>query len=35
MKLKHPNSKQTVETDNPEAYISQGWVEADKPKSDK
>lgn len=35
MKLKHPDSKQTVETDNPEAYLSQGWVElkAKAPKS--
>ena len=27
MRLEHPNSKTTVETDNPEAYLSQGWVE--------
>lgn len=26
-KLTHPDSKTTVETDNPEAYLSQGWVE--------
>lgn len=28
MKLTHPESDQTVETDNPEAYTSQGWAEA-------
>ena len=33
MKLKHPDSKQQIETDNPEAYQSQGWVEV-KSKSD-
>jgi hypothetical protein len=26
-KLTHPESKTTVETDNPEPYLSQGWVE--------
>lgn len=26
MKLTHPNSKTVVETDNPEAYLSQGWT---------
>lgn len=25
--LKHPDSKHAVETDNPELYESQGWVE--------
>lgn len=33
MKLKHPDSKSTIETDNPEAYLSQGWLEV-KSKSD-
>lgn len=28
MKLTHPNSNLTVTTENPEAYLSQGWVEA-------
>ena len=28
MRLTHPNSKTTVDTDNPEAYLSQGWVES-------
>lgn len=28
MKLTHPESDQTVETKNPEPYLSQGWVEA-------
>lgn len=27
MKLTHPDSKHTVETDNPEPYLSQGWVD--------
>lgn len=27
MKLKHPNGPTVVETDNPEPYLSQGWVE--------
>lgn len=27
MKLNHPETDQTVETDNPEAYTSQGWAE--------
>ena len=27
MKLTHPDSKHTVETANPEPYLSQGWVE--------
>jgi hypothetical protein len=31
MNLTHPDSKSVVETDNPEAYLSQGWVEAEKP----
>lgn len=26
-KLTHPDSKQTIETREPEAYLSQGWVE--------
>lgn len=35
MKLTHPESpKSTVETDNPEAYLSQGWVEASAKKAD-
>lgn len=25
--LTHPDSKQTVKTSNPEAYLSQGWVD--------
>lgn len=35
MKLRHPNSKQTVETNNPGVYLSQGWLEvkAAKPKA--
>lgn len=33
MKLTHPASKQTVETDNPEAYLSQGWIEKATPKT--
>ena len=33
MRLEHPNSKTTVETDNPEAYLSQGWVEKESPKT--
>lgn len=28
--LTHPDSKVTVETHDPETYLSQGWVEADK-----
>lgn len=35
MKLKHPDSKQTVETANPEMYLSQGWVEAKAPATKK
>lgn len=31
MKLKHPDSKQTVETDNPDLYTSQGWEEVPTP----
>jgi len=31
MKLKHPLSKHTVETDNPELYTAQGWVEVKAP----
>lgn len=27
MKLTHPDSKTVVETDDPERYLSQGWVE--------
>lgn len=27
MRLKHPDSTHAVETDNPEPYLSQGWVE--------
>lgn len=27
MKLTHPDSKQTIETDEPETYVSQGWLE--------
>ena len=27
MILKHPDTEATVETDNPEPYLSQGWVE--------
>ena len=35
MKLRHPNSKQTVETNNPGVYLSQGWLEIkSKPKPD-
>lgn len=34
MKLKHPESKATVESTNPEAYLSQGWVEATTKKAD-
>lgn len=37
MKLSHPDSKQTVETDSPDIYLSQGWVESapkPSPKSD-
>lgn len=30
--LTHPDSKQTVKTTNPEAYLSQGWVESAKDK---
>ncbi len=32
-KLTHPQSEQTIETANPEPYLSQGWVKAapDKP----
>lgn len=26
-RLTHPDSKSVVETDNPEPYTSQGWVE--------
>lgn len=29
MRLKHPLSHNTVESNNPEAYLSQGWVDAD------
>lgn len=35
MKLKHPDSKLTVDTDSPGIYQSQGWAEVEKPKSDK
>lgn len=31
MKLRHPETENTVETDNPEAYLSQGWVEVEAP----
>lgn len=31
MKLTHPDGGQTVETDNPEAYLSQGWAEVTAP----
>lgn len=31
MKLTHPDGGQPVETDNPEAYLSQGWVEVEAP----
>lgn len=27
MKLKHPASKVTVEADDPQQYLTQGWVE--------
>lgn len=27
MKLTHPESKVTVETDDPQQYLTQGWVE--------
>lgn len=29
MKLNHPNSDHVVETENPEPYLSQGWVEVE------
>lgn len=29
MKLRHPDSPHVVESNNPEAYLSQGWVDAD------
>lgn len=29
--MRHPNSKQTIETNNPDAYLTQGWLEV-KPK---
>lgn len=35
MKLKHPASKHTVETDNPEPYTAQGWVEVKAPAAKK
>lgn len=35
MKLTHPDSDSTVETSNPEPYLSQGWVEVKPVKSDK
>lgn len=31
MKLTHPNSKVTVETDNPDVYKSQGWIDVNEP----
>ena len=30
MKLTHPDTKATVETRNPEAFLSQGWVDPSK-----
>lgn len=35
MKLTHPDAKKPVETNNPEAYLSQGWVEVKEKPDDK
>lgn len=34
MKLTHPDAKASVDTDNPEPYVSQGWVPVEDKKSD-
>lgn len=35
MKLSHPDSDATVETSNPEPYLSQGWVDVKSKPDDK
>lgn len=34
MKLRHPNGKRPIETDNPQPYLTQGWVEVESKKTD-